>query len=88
MINHGPIEIGKKKKKGFLIVDSYLFLVFVDESAMTGESLPVTLHERELAKMGGTVARGEATATVVYTGKDTFFGKVTPSRTSRSKLFA
>ena len=42
---------------------------------MTGESLPVTLRERELAKMGGTVARGETHATVVFTGKDTFFGK-------------
>ena len=47
----------------------------VDESAMTGESLPATLHEREMAKMGGTVARGETHATVVLTGKDTFFGK-------------
>eukprot|EP01111_Echinosteliopsis_oligospora_P009981 TRINITY_DN3021_c0_g1_i1.p1 TRINITY_DN3021_c0_g1~~TRINITY_DN3021_c0_g1_i1.p1 ORF type:complete len:1047 (+),score=290.77 TRINITY_DN3021_c0_g1_i1:125-3265(+) len=46
-----------------------------DESSMTGESLPVTLHEREMAKMGGTVARGETHATVVLTGKNTFFGK-------------
>jgi H+-transporting ATPase len=47
----------------------------VDESAMTGESLPATLGERQMAKMGGTIARGETEATVVYTGKDTFFGK-------------
>eukprot|EP00669_Euglena_mutabilis_P008443 TRINITY_DN3499_c0_g1_i1.p1 TRINITY_DN3499_c0_g1~~TRINITY_DN3499_c0_g1_i1.p1 ORF type:complete len:287 (-),score=88.72 TRINITY_DN3499_c0_g1_i1:34-831(-) len=47
----------------------------VDESAMTGESLPATLRERQMAKMGGTIARGETEATVVYTGKDTFFGK-------------
>jgi H+-transporting ATPase len=60
-----------------------------DESAMTGESLPVTLHEREMAKMGGTVARGETHATVVFTGKNTFFGKTASmlgNSTGRSNL--
>ena len=28
-----------------------------------------------MAKMGGTVVRGETQATVVLTGKNTFFGK-------------
>jgi H+-transporting ATPase len=42
---------------------------------MTGESLPVTLGERQMAKMGGTVARGETEATVVYTGKNTAGGR-------------
>jgi H+-transporting ATPase len=47
----------------------------VDESAMTGESFPVTMFARHMAKMGGTVVRGETHGTVVLTGKDTFFGK-------------
>jgi H+-transporting ATPase len=57
----------------------------VDESAMTGESLPVTLHERQMAKMGGTVVRGETHATVVLTGKDTFFGKTASMLGERGK---
>ena len=48
----------------------------VDESAMTGESLPVTMVPREhMAKLGSTVVRGEADGTVQYTGAQTTFGK-------------
>jgi len=50
-------------------------MIECDESAMTGETLPVAIHERQLAKQGATVARGEHQATVVLTGKNTFFGK-------------
>mmetsp|Transcript_34189 Transcript_34189/g.75828 ORF Transcript_34189/g.75828 Transcript_34189/m.75828 type:complete len:1030 (+) Transcript_34189:195-3284(+) len=49
--------------------------VEVDQAALTGESLPVTLYAGESAKMGSTVVRGETEATVEFTGKSTFFGK-------------
>ena len=38
--------------------------VDVDQSALTGESLPVTLGSGESAKMGSMVVRGEVEATV------------------------
>ncbi|KAG2442954.1 hypothetical protein HXX76_003029 [Chlamydomonas incerta] len=47
----------------------------VDQSALTGESLPVTMNRADSAKMGSTVVRGETEATVESTGKSTFFGK-------------
>jgi len=46
-------------------------LIVVDMSAMTGASLPITIHEREMARMGTTVVRGETSSTVVLTGKNT-----------------
>ncbi|EFJ47201.1 hypothetical protein VOLCADRAFT_61631, partial [Volvox carteri f. nagariensis] len=47
----------------------------VDQSALTGESLPVTMNAGDSAKMGSTVVRGETEATVEFTGRNTFFGK-------------
>merc|ERR1712054_236383 len=47
----------------------------VDQAALTGESLPVTLYEGVKTLMGSTVVRGETEGTVEYTGANTFFGK-------------
>ena len=47
----------------------------VDQAALTGESLPVTMYKGDSCKMGSTVVRGETEATVEFTGAETFFGK-------------
>eukprot|EP00601_Ochromonadales_sp_CCMP2298_P009985 CAMPEP_0173263164 /NCGR_PEP_ID=MMETSP1142-20121109/27201_1 /TAXON_ID=483371 /ORGANISM="non described non described, Strain CCMP2298" /LENGTH=731 /DNA_ID=CAMNT_0014198429 /DNA_START=148 /DNA_END=2340 /DNA_ORIENTATION=+ len=47
----------------------------VDQSALTGESLPVTMVKGSRCKMGSNVVRGEVEGTVEYTGSNTFFGK-------------
>ena len=47
----------------------------VDQSALTGESLPTTIHPGDKLKMGSAVKRGESKAIVVSTGSNTFLGK-------------
>jgi len=47
----------------------------VDQAALTGESLPVTMFKGDSCKMGSTVVRGEVEATVEATGANTFFGR-------------
>eukprot|EP01038_Epipyxis_sp_PR26KG_P005480 gene5480-7588_t len=47
----------------------------VDQAQLTGESLPVTMHEGSACMMGSTVVRGEVEGTVEFTGQHTFFGK-------------
>jgi H+-transporting ATPase len=46
-----------------------------DRSVLTGESVPVEVGAGGLTYTGTTVKRGEATAEVLHTGANTFFGK-------------
>lgn len=55
-----------------LIEGDYLL---VDESVLTGESLPVEKHVGDVAFSGSLVKRGEMTGVVIATGLHTFFGK-------------
>ncbi len=57
-----------------LIEGDYLLL---DQSALTGESLPVEKHVADIAYAGSIVRQGEMNALVVTTGISTYFGKTT-----------
>jgi len=58
----------------------------VDQSAITGESLPVAMSKGDCAMMGSTIARGETTGTVSATGMRTVFGKAAAMITSVDEL--
>ena len=49
--------------------------VQVDQSALTGESLPVTRNPGEAVFSGSIIKRGETDAMVYATGTNTYFGK-------------
>jgi H+-transporting ATPase len=51
--------------------------LLADESALTGESLPVEKHISDVAYAGGIVRQGEMDAYVVATGISSFFGRTT-----------
>jgi H+-transporting ATPase len=51
--------------------------LLIDESALTGESLPVEKHVSDLAYAGSIIRQGEMDGNVVATGISSFFGKTT-----------
>jgi H+-transporting ATPase len=51
--------------------------VLLDESALTGESLPSEKHASDIAYAGSIVRQGEMDALVVATGLNSYFGKTT-----------
>ena len=55
-----------------LVEGDYLL---VDQSALTGESLPVEKHVSDIGYSGSIIRQGEMDALVVTTGMNTYFGK-------------
>jgi len=51
--------------------------LLIDESALTGEFLPVEKHLSDVAYSGSIVRQGEMNAYVVATGIASFFGRTT-----------
>jgi len=47
----------------------------VDESMLTGESLPVERHVSDICYAGSIIRQGEMNAVVTATGMNTYFGK-------------
>ncbi len=67
------VRIGDIVPADLLLIDGDYLLV--DESALTGESLPVEKHVGDIAYSGSLVKRGEMTGVVIATGTRTFFGR-------------
>lgn len=73
-----PGDIIRIRLGDIIPADAKLFdgeYLSVDESALTGESLPVEKYAADVVYSGSIVQKGEMNALVVSTGMRTFFGK-------------
>lgn len=73
-----PGDIVRVRLGDILPADIKLFngdYLACDESALTGESLPVEKKENEIAYSGSVVQQGEMDGLVIATGVNTFFGQ-------------
>lgn len=60
--------------------------VLIDQSALTGESLPIEKHEGEVIYAGSIIKRGEATGQITAMGTQTYYGKtISLLQTSETK---
>lgn len=66
------VKIGEVVPADAIILEGDLS---VDQSSLTGESLPVELGAGNPIYSGSPIKRGEAHCLVVYTGPNTYFGK-------------
>ncbi|XP_021893651.1 plasma membrane ATPase 1-like [Carica papaya] len=64
-----------EEKKESKILKFLGFILKIDQSALTGESLPVTKNPGDGVYSGSTCKQGEIEAVVIATGVHTFFGK-------------
>ena len=73
-----PGDIIRVRLGDIIPADAKLFdgeYLSIDESALTGESLPVEKHGEDVVYSSSIVQKGEMNALVVSTGMRTFFGK-------------
>jgi H+-transporting ATPase len=73
-----PGDVVRIRMGDIIPADGKLFdgeYLLVDESSLTGESMPVEKHAADVAFSGSIVQKGEMNALVVSTGMRTFFGK-------------
>lgn len=73
-----PGDIIRTRAGDFIPVDTKIItgVLEVNQSALTGESLPVGKKPNDILYSGSIVNQGEATGVAIATGQNTYFGKI------------